>query len=99
MVVQRALRLGRAACLLLLGGCAMSGRDEAAQFIAYMDAQPQEKRVPNWEATRALMLREAPKVGDPAPDFTLERRDGTGAVSLSQFQGQRPVVLIFGSWT
>ena len=40
-----------------------------------------------------------PKVGEPAPDFTLDRYDGSGTVSLSQFRGARPVVLIFGSLT
>ena len=37
--------------------------------------------------------------GDPAPDFTLARHDGTGRVSLSSHRGRRPVVLVFGSYT
>ena len=40
-----------------------------------------------------------PKAGEPAPDFSLDRYDRSGTVTLSQFRGQRPVVLIFGSLT
>ena len=38
------------------------------------------------------------RVGDPAPNFKLKRRDG-GEVRLADFRGQRPVVLVFGSYT
>jgi hypothetical protein len=37
--------------------------------------------------------------GQPAPDFTLPTSDRTGTVTLSSHRGQRPVVLIFGSYT
>lgn len=37
--------------------------------------------------------------GDQAPDFTLPRHDHTGSVTLSSHRGQRPVVLVFGSYT
>jgi len=40
----------------------------------------------------------APKVGDRAPDFTLESLDG-GSFHLADFCGTRPVALIFGSYT
>ena len=40
-----------------------------------------------------------PKLGEPAPDFELDRYDGSGRVRLSQFRGDRPVVMIFGSLT
>lgn len=39
------------------------------------------------------------KVGDPAPDFELIKSDGKSKVKLSTFQGKKPVVLIFGSYT
>lgn len=39
------------------------------------------------------------QVGDPAPDFELERLDGKGKVRLSSFKGKKAVVLIFGSYT
>ncbi len=76
-----------------------NGDEYAKRWIAEMDAKPPEDRVPNWENTRAMMMREAPAVGDKAPDFTLETRGGGDTIRLSQFQPHRPVVLIFGSWT
>ena len=38
-------------------------------------------------------------VGTPAPDFTLESKDG-GTVTLSQFRGKKAMVLVFyrGHW-
>jgi hypothetical protein len=52
---------------------------------------------------RLARQRKAPRLGDPAPDFTLERlsADGSrtgGTFSLSSVKG-RPVGLIFGSYT
>ena len=41
----------------------------------------------------------APKVGDIAPDFELQDINGENAVQLSGFRGQKPVALIFGSFT
>jgi hypothetical protein len=38
-------------------------------------------------------------VGDHAPDFDLARVDGTGRVRLSALTAERPVSLIFGSYT
>lgn len=37
--------------------------------------------------------------GDAAPDFTLPTSDRKGSVTLSSHRGQRPVVLVFGSYT
>jgi len=39
------------------------------------------------------------KVGDDAPDFTLETYDRKSRVQLSAFRGKKPVVLVFGSYT
>ena len=41
----------------------------------------------------------APKAGDIAPDFTLSDISGTESVTLSDFRGVKPVVLVFGSYT
>ena len=48
-----------------------------------------------WMRARAGTLA----VGQEAPDFTLPRHKGSGAVTLSSFRGSRPVVLVFGSYT
>jgi len=48
-----------------------------------------------WLRARAGIL----KVGDQAPDLSLETRDRKSKVQLSSFRGASPVVLIFGSYT
>jgi hypothetical protein len=48
-----------------------------------------------WAIARAGVL----EAGDPAPDFRLPTRDKSAVVQLSSFRGDRPVVLIFGSYT
>ena len=84
----------------LLAACATSNnQDFVAQWMQEMDALPAEEQVPNWEHTRALMVRQAPRPGDPAPDFALQTRHSDDVIRLSEFQANRPVVLIFGSWT
>jgi hypothetical protein len=40
-----------------------------------------------------------PRLGDFAPDFTLPTHDGMEKIRLRSFRGQKPVVLIFGSFT
>ncbi|MBI4718202.1 MAG: hypothetical protein HY763_10385 [Planctomycetes bacterium] len=82
------------ACAL---GC--SAPDPAERMIRQVDAMPPDKRPPNWERTRALMMRPAPRVGDLAPDFTLQTLEGTGSITRSTFHPDRPLVLIFGSFT
>lgn len=42
---------------------------------------------------------EGPEINAPAPDFTLFTHDGQRIVRLSENQGNKPVVLIFGSFT
>jgi hypothetical protein len=44
-------------------------------------------------------LSEGPKVGDPAPDFTLRPPDGGAPVTLSKLVGPKPVVLVLGNFT
>lgn len=51
--------------------------------------------VPLWNSARGGDLQ----VGDPAPDFTLETTDKSAKVQLASFRGQKPVVLVFGSYT
>lgn len=40
-----------------------------------------------------------PQVGEMAINFTLSDPEGSRTVTLSQFIGQKPVALIFGSFT
>jgi hypothetical protein len=48
-----------------------------------------------WQWARRGTLQ----TGDVAPDFTLPTHDHKNQVTLSSFRGQRPVVLVFGSYT
>lgn len=99
MVSKRFALMGFVITLLPFFGCRPNGDEIAKRWIAEMDAKPPEERVPNWETTRAMMMREPPAIGDTAPDFVLDTRGGDETIRLSQFQAERPVVLIFGSWT
>ncbi|MCI0681487.1 MAG: redoxin domain-containing protein [Gemmataceae bacterium] len=42
---------------------------------------------------------EGPRPGQVAPDFTLPTPDGQKQITLSDYRGKKPVVLIFGSFT
>ena len=42
---------------------------------------------------------QAPKVGDIAPDFELRDAHGENPVRLSNLLGEKPVALVFGSFT
>jgi hypothetical protein len=48
-----------------------------------------------WLSARKGDLR----VGDAAPDFSLETYDRKSRVQLAAFKGKKPVVLVFGSYT
>ena len=48
-----------------------------------------------WLTARSGSVR----AGDPAPDFLLESLDHKERLRLSSLRGQRPVVLVFGSYT
>jgi peroxiredoxin len=50
---------------------------------------------PLWNVARGGQL----KVGDMAPDFRLQTVDRQNLVQLSSFRRERPVVLVFGSYT
>jgi hypothetical protein len=44
-------------------------------------------------------IHEGPAIGEKAPTFRLTTHDGTQTISLSDYRGKKPVVLIFGSFT
>ncbi len=52
-------------------------------------------------AMEAVVVRDemGPHVGDSPPEFNLKRTGSEERVRLSSFKGQRPVALIFGSYT
>jgi hypothetical protein len=69
-------------------GKIMSKLPEAPVFILFPFK-------PMWLFARSGHL----KVGDPAPDFSLQTLDKKSRVRLSSFRGGKPVVLVFGSYT
>ena len=73
--------------------------DAVSKWIEHVDSGPADQRPPNWAHVKALMMRRPPAVGEDAPDFTLKTRGDDRSVTLSQFEGKKPVVLIFGSYT
>lgn len=91
--------------LVLLYGVAAAGlysamRQPPEQFGAIMAKAPMAVMMifpfePLWMSARKGTLA----VGDRAPDFSLPKLDGSGAVSLSAEVRERPVALIFGSYT
>ena len=52
-----------------------------------------------FQAWQKKMDALAPKVGDIAPDFELCDASGESTIRLSDFRGQKPVALAFGSYT
>jgi hypothetical protein len=50
---------------------------------------------PLWQVAR----RGNVNVGDMAPDFLLESPDHKSSLRLSSLRGEKPVVLVFGSYT
>ena len=86
-----------ASFLGLLGGCSSASR--ATRMIAHVDALPADQRPAEWDRTKALMLRKAPKVGHAAPNFTLKRMKSEEMVTLSEYRPDQPKVLIFASYT
>ena len=84
---------------LLLGGLVL-----AAGTLSLAGAQPpgQPTVLPGEKFTppaRGERQKDGLQVGDRAPDFTLPLAYGTKEMTLSSYQGKKPVVLIFGSCT
>lgn len=57
------------------------------------DAKPRQGPPPE------MMNRKAPKVGEKATDFTLATFDGKQSLTMSKSHQDRPLVLVFGSFT
>lgn len=73
-------------------------REDALGLGIGIAANAQEWRVQEleWQLDHD---RRSPKLGDLAPDFELQDPSGETAVRLSSFRDERPVALIFGSYT
>lgn len=41
----------------------------------------------------------SPEIGDEAPDFELRDSQGENPLHLSDFRGEKPIALVFGSFT
>ncbi len=99
------LLIGMAAVLVLAYGVSAAALYVAMcqspdRFGAIMSGVPNVAMVvlpfePLWMRARSGVL----STGDPAPDFSLARLDGSGKVQLSAELREHPVVLVFGSYT
>ncbi len=83
-----------------VAGLAIAMRQRVDTFGAIMAKLPPVAYIvlpfqPLWMSARAGSLQ----VGQEAPDFSLKTADRGSVVRLSSFRGQKPVVLIFGSYT
>jgi len=88
------------AYVALCGAYYVAMRQDPETFSSVMARTPDFAFVvlpfkPMWLNARKGKL----SVGQEAPDFSLERYDQPTTVRLSQFRGQKPVVLVFGSYT
>ena len=86
--------------LLLLAGAYLAMRQPPERFGAIMSRVPMPVMMivpfPKlWLSARAGHL----SVGDPAPDFALPTTDHSRIVRISDEWRNRPVVLVFGSYT
>ncbi len=101
--VRTALKI--LAALALLYGAAAAilysyMRRPPDQFTRFMAETPRPAMLalpfrPLWFRARAGALQP----GDSAPDFELDTLDHASRVRLSSLRGERPVVLVFGSYT
>ena len=86
--------------LLLLFACLLAdGQAGLAQRRVGFQADRPRRPARSARGRQIPRFRDTLKVGDKAPDFELKTVDGKQTVRLSSFQGKRPVLLIFGSYT
>jgi hypothetical protein len=63
------------------------------------DAPSREVLVRGLFAGEIGSQHEGPRIGQPAPDFTLKSSDGASTITLSKLVGERPLVLVYGNFT
>jgi hypothetical protein len=78
---------------------ASSGPSISAREV--LEGHGREFPLPVQQALEAVVLGDemGPGVGEGPPDFFLKRMGSEERVRLSDFRGQRPVALVFGSYT
>ena len=96
--------LGLAACYVVVFAVVlMAMLQPPERFALFMTHVPTALVFRTLPASRMWLWarRGALLPGASAPDFALPRHDNSGRerVTLSSFRGQRPVVLVFGSYT
>src|SRR5258707_940251 len=106
------IRVAAFAALLLVAGGAAAADPPPAAPRAPLFSPPQPKRPrgppPNMRSMTTLLAgllnsesgspAEGPKLGEPAPDFTLPAPDENKDISLHAYRAGKPLVLIFGSF-
>ena len=75
----------------------MSGAGAGGDMMSMDGARRTDAAKPGASAPGSEAVPAGPKIGDPAPDFTLTRPDGA-QVSLASLKG-RVIVLVFGSYS
>ncbi len=81
---------------MVVGGVAMLSWLEPGSALGQGKKKGGEVNTPPAKGER---IPDRLKVGDPAPEFSLPLLGGNKEVQLSSFKGQKPVVLIFASYT
>ena len=84
--------------LLICGFTAWEERDliYAGYIVNYKTIYWRHKEVSVWQQENNPNV---PKIGEMAPDFELSDFTGDKTVRLSDYRGEKPVVLLFGSFT
>jgi hypothetical protein len=77
----------------------MTPQQKVEMFVHQIDSTTPDQRPPDWETTKSLIRRPAPRVGEVAPDFSLETLDHASTLTRSTFQAGKHLVLVFGSFT
>jgi hypothetical protein len=99
-VLARAVAVLAFVYALAVGVLWFAMRRPPDQFTRFMARMPPPAMMalpfrPLWLQARSGTLR----VGDLAPDFELDTLDRTARVRLGSLRGEKPVVLVFGSYT
>ena len=75
------------------------GEPISGQILDIEKSPPSESDLPKSKSPGRWADDGAPNVGEIAPTFILKSLDGKSETDLESFRGQKPVVLLFGSYT